>query len=342
MLFRAMTPSDLDRVLPLLPSAQVGAWVDADAFRRGLADGAYRPEWTWIAEDGGGVRAVALWWGTPHDDRPSVLDTLHAHADGAAVPAAHQTPAHGTAQADGTADAGAADPRAVLAAELLTAAHRAFAAGGAGRPPEYHVMLPADWRERPDAVRALAWRREAARRAGLTVPLERLRYEWTRTASAPPAPSGRLRLRPEPDDEVFADLFRRVLEGTLDAGTRTAAEAVGAEAQARSDVAFYRDSMRGERSWWRVAETPAGEPVGFAVPSRNATAHVVGYLGVLPEHRGNGHVDDLLAETTRLLAEEAGAGLVRADTDLSNRPMAAAFERLGYRAFARRLVLSAP
>ncbi|GAA3308769.1 hypothetical protein GCM10020295_71660 [Streptomyces cinereospinus] len=140
---------------------------------------------------------------------------------------------------------------------------------------------------------------------------------------------------------MFVALFRRVLDGTLDAASRAGAAALGAEAQARADVAFYRDSMPGERSWWRVAEDADGRTVGFALPSRNTGSHVVGYLGVLPERRGHGYVDDLLAEITRILAEEAGAEAVRADTDLTNRPMAAAFDRLGYRTFARRLVLSA-
>ncbi|MDH6124310.1 GNAT family N-acetyltransferase [Kitasatospora sp. GP82] len=98
---------------------------------------------------------------------------------------------------------------------------------------------------------------------------------------------------------------------------------------------------RGERSWWRIAETADGKVVGFGFPSRNPAFPVVGYLGVLPGHRGRGYVDGILAENTRLLAVELGAETVRADTDLTNLPMAAAFERAGYRNFARRLVLSA-
>ena len=68
---------------------------------------------------------------------------------------------------------------------------------------------------------------------------------------------------------------------------------------------------------------------------------VVAYLGVVPELRGNGYVEDLLAEITHLLAV-AGAQWIQADTDLANRPMAAAFQRAGYRNFAVRIVLSAP
>ncbi|MEV7994814.1 GNAT family N-acetyltransferase [Streptomyces sp. NPDC086077] len=309
MIHRTLAESDLDRVLALLPAGEVGVWADADVFRKRLATGEYRPEWTWVAEEAGEPHAVAVWWGSPGDERPGALDTLNAVASPA---------------------------RTDVVAGLLDAAHAAFG----GTPPDFHLLLPADWRERPDAVAGLDWRQEAAGRAGLTTAVERLRYEWTR-ANGVPTPPRRLRLRPEADDEVFVALFRRVLDGTLDAASRTAAAAVGAEAQARADVAFYRDVMAGERTWWRVAEDFDGRPAGFALPSRNSGSHVVGYLGVLPEQRGHGYVDDLLAETTRILAEEAGADVVRADTDLTNHPMAAAFERLGYRNFARRMVLSA-
>lgn len=317
MIFRSTTASELDTILPMLEAGKVGAWVGPDAYRKGLEANEYRPEHSWIAEAGDGAPlALALWWAPPEARHPAALDTVVAH------------PSLDTDTA-----------RTDTVAALLDAAHRAFAADGLTTPPEYHVMLPADWADQPEAVAALAWRREAARRAGLAVPVERLRFEWTADAGIP-VQSGRLRFRPEPDDEVFVDLFRRVLEGTLDAASRKEAAELGAEPQARSDVAFYRDSMVGERDWWRVAETPDGEVVGFGLPSRNTVIPVVGYLGVLPEHRGHGHVDDILAEITRYLAEEVGVETIRADTDLGNRPMAESFARSGYRNFARRLVLS--
>lgn len=309
VIHRTLAASDLDRIGALLPTDEVGVWADADLFRERLATGEYRPEWTWVAEEAGEPRAVAVWWGGPGDERPGALDTLNAVASPA---------------------------RTDVVAGLLDAAHAAFG----GTPPDFHLLLPVDWRERPDVVAGLGWRQEAARRAGLTTAVERLRYEWTRDSGVP-APPRRLRFRPEADDEVFVGLFRRVLDGTLDAASRAQAAAVGADAQARADVAFYRDTMPGERSWWRVAEDADGRPAGFALPSRNTGSHVVGYLGVLPERRGHGYVDDLLAEITRILAEETGADVVRADTDLTNRPMAAAFDRLGYRNVARRMVLSA-
>jgi len=187
----------------------------------------------------------------------------------------------------------------------------------------------------------LSWRWEAAVAAGLTDELERLRFEWIPGAPVP-QPTGRLVFRREPDDEVFADVFRRTLASTLDATSRRLADVVGESAQARSDVDFYRNRMPGDRGWWFTASKPDGELIGFGVPSRNNKAPVVGYLGVLPEHRGHGYIDDILAEVTRILATEARAAVIHADTDVANKPMAAAFERAGYRNTARRVVLSAP
>ncbi|MFI0977170.1 GNAT family N-acetyltransferase [Streptomyces sp. NPDC021093] len=328
MIHRSIVESDLDRFLPLLV-ADPASTLTADLYRAKLADGQYRPEWTWIAEDPSGVPsggvplAVAVWWGNRGEPTPGALDAVYVHES-----------------------VGSPAQRTALAAELLTSAHAAYARDGAAVPPAFHIFLPGDWRERPDVVAALEWRREVARHAGLPRSLERLRYEWTPAAgvSAPtsgPPLSGRLRFSAEPDDEVFVDLFRRVLEDTLDATTRRAAEQVGTAQQARADVEFYRDHMLGDRSWWRVARTPEGEAVGFGLPSRNNGGPVVGYLGVLPEHRGRGYVDEILAEITRILVAETDPAHIRSDTDLTNTPTAAAMERAGYRNFARRLVLSA-
>jgi RimJ/RimL family protein N-acetyltransferase len=318
--FRPATGSDVPGLLKLI-EPDPACPLTAGDYRARLADGQYRPEWTWLAEhadDGAGKPPLAagVWWGRPDGAAPETLDALFT---GARVPR---------------------EERAALGGRLLAAAHRAF--NPVSRTvPGFHLFLPPDWRARRDVVTALRWRWEAALAAGLTDELERLRFEWT-IASGVLAPSGRLRFRPEPDDEAFAGLFARTLAGTLDATSKKAADAVGALAQARADVAFYRDKMLGRREWWRVAETADGEPAGFTVPSRNSDRAVVGYIGVLPGHRGHGYIDDILAETTRILLTEAGADVIRADTDLANRPMAAAFERAGYREFARRVVLSAP
>lgn len=63
---------------------------------------------------------------------------------------------------------------------------------------------------------------------------------------------------------------------------------------------------------------------------------VIAYIGVLPAHRGNGHIDDLLAEGTRILARQ-DVPRIRASTDVGNVPMARAFQRAGYVDFQREI-----
>jgi RimJ/RimL family protein N-acetyltransferase len=309
MQLRPITEADLDRMLACTTDEPVG-WIEAGLLRRRLADGQYRPGLSWVAEDGGQILARAIWWRPPGGAYPQALDCLLV--------------------TDSVPD------RARLAADLLAAAHGAFRERGMRGLPSYHIFLPVGWRDQPEAVAALAWRQQAAQRAGLTGELERLRYEWTPAAGLPARPE-RLEFRPEPDDEVFLAAFRRVAEGSLDTTTVVGSAAVGADRQARDAMRHYL-GMPGPRDWWRLACTPQGSLAGLAIPSRNPDGPVVGYLGVVPELRGHGYVDDLLAEITHLLAG-AGARQIQADTDLANRPMAAAFERAGYRNQSVRMVL---
>jgi RimJ/RimL family protein N-acetyltransferase len=88
------------------------------------------------------------------------------------------------------------------------------------------------------------------------------------------------------------------------------------------------------RDWWRIAMLPGGDPVGFVIPARNDYNSIIAYLAVLPAHRGNGYIDEILAEGTRVLAEQK-VPRIRASTDLSNTPMANAFQRAGYVNFER-------
>jgi RimJ/RimL family protein N-acetyltransferase len=71
------------------------------------------------------------------------------------------------------------------------------------------------------------------------------------------------------------------------------------------------------------------EPPGFLI---------LFYVGVAPGMRGRGYVDDLLAAGTATLldARRNDEKPLIADTDVSNAPMAAAFERAGWTRFAGR------
>ena len=207
------------------------------------------------------------------------------------------------------------DPNAAV--ELLRAAPG---------PAQYSLALPPGWRDRPAVAEAAQARIAAAEAVGMTPLVERYGYRWT-PAHGLPARPGRLEFRPEPDDDVVLDLFRRVHQGSLDAHARRVIAESGLDAAAAEDLEILR-LMPSPREWWRLA-TADGDVVGLTVPSRNYTDPVIGYVAVLPEHRGHGYAYDLLVEATQLLVAE-GADRIVANTDVTNRPMAAAFAKAGY------------
>lgn len=307
MIIRAATPADHHRIAHFTVTDPV-AHIDADRYHRDHARHQYRPEWTWIAEHDDHIVARALWWGRTDSTHPLALDCLHVTT-------------------------GTDDDRATLATRLLTAGHDAL-----GHRPQYVIGLPGTWRDDPATTAAVTWRTTAAHHAGLTDHVERLQYQWTPDHGVP-TPSDRLTFTPEPDDHVILDVLRRIAVDTLDHHTRRALTTTDPTDQARDTLAFYRDCP-GERDWWRLAHTTDGTLVGLTIPSATPNNRNVGYLGVLPEHRGHGHIHDLLAHITAFHAA-AGADRVTATTDLANAPMAAAFDRAGYRTTETRLVLEA-
>lgn len=271
-----------------------------------LDSGRRRPEWMWVALRGDRLAARAAWWGQPEHDRPLLLDFFDL-------------------------DGGSPD-RVEVGARLLTAAI-AEVIPAAGRPPEYVRFVPPDWRD-DDAARPIVEDRMAALElAGARLFIERLRLEW-RPGTPIPEQSGRLRYRPVLDRDELVSLMTLVLDGTLDAHSQADLASMTPE---RAAVAHYERELanyRSPRAWWRVATLPDGEPVGFVTPARNDYNPIIGYLGVVPAHRGKGYIDDILAEGTRILAAQH-VPRIRAATDLGNTPMAGAFERAGYVNFER-------
>jgi RimJ/RimL family protein N-acetyltransferase len=181
--------------------------------------------------------------------------------------------------------------------------------------------------------------REALVHAGFRLTLDRRRFEWTSGHPLPAAPR-RLTFRSltEVGDEAFVAAMARVSEGALDHYTAARRDEIGALAAARE---HFRDEQRYQKryepAWWQLGYTPEGALAGLVMPAENNAWPNIGYIGVVPEQRGRGYVDELLAQGTRTLAAE-GATRIIADTDLANVPMANAFLRGGYTQFATRTV----
>ncbi|MFE4646465.1 GNAT family N-acetyltransferase [Streptomyces sp. NPDC056730] len=275
-----------------------------------LAAGRRRPEWMWVALRGDRVLARAAWWSRPGGGAPLILDVLDID------------------------DSLAGPDRLDIGVRLLHAAMAATLPSGERRP-EYSRFVPPDWRDNAETRQSVEDRMTALRRTGARLFVERLRLEW-RPESPVPEPGGRLVFRPIQDAEELVSLMALALDGTLDAHGRDDLTRMSVhEAAAR----HYEDELaryRSPRDWWRIAALPDGEPVGFVLPARNDYNPIIAYLAVLPAHRGNGYIDDILAEGTRVLAEQ-GVPRIRAATDLGNVPMANAFRRAGYVNFEREI-----
>ncbi|KQP80138.1 hypothetical protein ASF37_00440 [Aeromicrobium sp. Leaf289] len=282
-----------------------------DQVRDDFDAGRMRPEWSWVLEDEGRLVGRALWWGRD-GSTPSALDALDVLPE-------------------------VDDPR-TAAVDLLRAGLGEHAAAAGSQLPSFTVRVPGSWRDDERSVRAVAWRCKALADVDITESLERRQYAWTPEYGVPAA-STRVKFRPGSDAE-FVELFRQAARGSLDVETRRALVSTDELSQARDDVEFYA-GCPGERAWWKIATGRDGEAVGFIVPSATPYHRNVGYLGVLPGHRGKGLVDDLLGEVTRVHAQ-AGADRITATTDMTNLPMATAFERAGYQLTEVRLVLEAP
>ncbi|MER6002139.1 GNAT family N-acetyltransferase [Nonomuraea angiospora] len=273
-----------------------------------LAAGRRRPQWMWAALRGDHLVARAAWWGRNGDDTPFLLDIFDID------------------------DSSADHERIEIGVRLLQTAMAEVVPAGT-RPPGYNRMIPPDWREAGATRRVVEDRMAALERTGARLLVERLRLEW-RPGTPIPDPGGRLAFRPVRDTEDILALMTLVLDGTLDAHSRDDLTRMSPREAA---VRHYEDELahyRSPRDWWRVATLPDGEPVGFVTPARNDYNPIIGYLAVLPAHRGNGYIDDILAEGTRILSAQ-DVPRIRAATDLGNVPMASAFQRAGYVNFER-------
>ncbi|AGZ42727.1 GNAT family N-acetyltransferase [Actinoplanes friuliensis] len=275
-----------------------------DEIANDLAEGRRKPHWLWVALRGDRLVARAGWWSRPGDELPLVMDVFDI----------------GESVDDGV--------------RLVEKALAELVPPG-GTPPEYTRYVPGDWREHDNTREAVSHRMAALELVGAKLFVERLRLHWS-PGTPIPAATGRLVFRQPRDAAELIDLMTLVLDGTLDAHSRDDLTRLTARQAAEEQ---YRDELERYTSphdWWRVATLPDGTPVGFVIPARNSYNPIIAYIGVVPDQRGHGYVDEVLAEGTRVLAAQ-DVPRIRAATDVGNVPMAAAFARAGYVVFERQL-----
>jgi ribosomal protein S18 acetylase RimI-like enzyme len=308
LVIRPIGPDEVDLFTSFADASPLGLKPPLAMYLDGLHQW-YRPEWSWVVLRDGQVVARVAFSGPPDAKLPLAMGSL---------------------------EIGTRPDRVATGLALVRAAYAAVTGGGTGEGgrPEYRQFLPVDWHEHAGMRAAVADRRTVAHLAGLRFLVERVELRWPAQpgAALPPRP-GRLAMRPVGDDDKVLAVVRGTLDGTLDAHARRDVARDGVDAAAHAIV----EELPGPRSLVRLAYDPAGRCVGITVPGLRPWGADISYVGVLPEHRGNGFADELLLEASHLLVE-GGATEIVAATDVGNAPMAAAFARCGYRVVDRLMV----
>lgn len=275
--------------------------------------GSTRLDWCFVAEESSRSLCRAMLWTTPGASTPSDLVLLEVPWDEADL---------------------------ALGARFLDDMLARMRAQGA-REAGYVLDTPPQW---PQWQLVPERRNELLERAGFTLARETLRFEWrdghgpTGLRLSPSSERLSFRTLEEVGDDAFVEAIARVTVGTFDRRLRRQEEELGAAEAARTLFELVK-ALGYELRWWQLAYTVTGQLVGLLMLAKRqgqgSDTAVVGYIGVVPEQRGHGYSDELLARAAAL-ARASGIATIIADTDTGNAPMAKAFRRAGYAQFATR------
>jgi ribosomal protein S18 acetylase RimI-like enzyme len=287
---RDITPDELDVFAGIDDPGPTRRRLDAL-----LRDGLTRPEWCFVALQDGVPAARAGFFA----DEPIGTEPMEVALFGLALPWERD---HGDIAA------------ALLAAALET---------GARIGPAIDARLNTEVHDHLDE------RRRVLEAVGFRLFQEKEGYSWI-DAGAPVERSARVTFRTaqQVGREEFAHAMGRAIEGTLDRNDRFFWELAGADEWGRIMLGFMAPD---DEATWKLAFDGSGELVGHVCLSsfdEDATG-TIAHIGVVPEQRGRGYVNDLMAEATAD-AQARGFASVLSDVDVENDPMRAAMEQAGH------------
>jgi ribosomal protein S18 acetylase RimI-like enzyme len=130
---------------------------------------------------------------------------------------------------------------------------------------------------------------------------------------------------PEVGIDALLTAIEQVSVGTLDRLIQQHRTMLGAAGAAHTMLRILQD-MTYDPAWWQLAYTSDGGLVGLVMPTTSLDTGTIGYIGIVPEQRGQGYGYDLLAHGTTML-HTAGITTIQADADVGNLPMTKAFGR---------------
>lgn len=272
-----------------------------------LAQECTRPEWCFLAGPAGAPpRGSAVLWSLPGRPVPAAVVLVEAPWEDAD---------DGRSVALPLLEHACAEARARGAAELLHVLDSPV------QPPQYQYGPAVRERVFADAGFALV-------RAGR-------RFRWLAGRELPPEdPRLTFRGLPELGEEPFVALLARLLAGTADTWLAADVAEHGLRGAAEKLFADSRE-LEHDPAWYEIGFTAAGAPAAVSLPAVSPSFPVIGFVGVDPDHRGQGFSASVVARGTRILAAH-GATEIRGDCDAGNAAMAKGFERGGYVNFADR------
>jgi RimJ/RimL family protein N-acetyltransferase/predicted N-acetyltransferase YhbS len=304
MHFRPVYANELDLFVEATPAnnhEEIGRYLESM-----FAAGSMRPEWCFVAQNRGRTVGRVALWTLPGMDEPLALVLLDVPWEGEYL-----------------------DVGAYLLGNVLDEARRL------GAREIEHVLD--DPPMRPQFQHSPEKRVELLGDFGFALRRETYRYEWPEGETPPVANRLFFRSLESVGEEAFVDAMIKASEGTLDREIQEERVRLGPREAAQD---FFDDARRVEHdpAWWRLAYAPNGELVGLVMPAAPPAFLTLFYVAVVPEMRGRGYVNELLAAgtTTLLEARTSSETPLRTDTDVANRPMAAAFERAGWVRFGKR------
>jgi ribosomal protein S18 acetylase RimI-like enzyme len=270
-----------------------------DRVRGAWADGSGGPSLTFVAQDDGGAPVGRLAF------------THGAVAE--ALPERHEALAIGMWLA--WEDPGSVDVGRRLIVDHLGALPASVIALDGYANPEYMV--------------GAAGRRAVFEAAGMPLFQEKEGFLWTPSTSPAP-PHARLTFRgiAEVGRELYAATMSRCIDDTLDRQDRYYAALTGRDGWGPEMLGFLTDE---DAPTWLLGFDPDDAIVGYMALGAfdEAGRGTIMHIGVMPEHRGRGYIDDLLA-ACNAAALRRGFDRVLSDVDILNGPMRAAMERAGH------------
>ncbi|HEX7172509.1 MAG TPA: GNAT family N-acetyltransferase [Candidatus Limnocylindria bacterium] len=271
----------------------------AETIRALWADGSGRPGWTLVAEDADAPLGRAAFFTEPLG---CGLDLLEGRVAGLWL-------AEGVPPAVGS---DLLDEVARLASGVTPFIERRL-------NPELHRDVP-------------FWR-IVLEGAGYSLFHEKEGFAWTDDGGELPEPH-RLMFRSlaEVGRSAYAAAMAVTIPGTLDRNDRFYVETCGPAAWGTEMVGAAGPS---DEPAWLLASEPDGALAGYVGVGRfDGDVGTISHIGVVPDRRGRGYVNELLRAANRA-ARARGYRSMLSDVDTENAPMLAAMERNGHRRGAR-------